>query len=548
MQYLGRVVLLSMVAVLFVWVDSGCTEKELDYQKFDNDSIRKASEWNIPLASVTVRMSDLFENINTDVDIIQSVNGSYVLEKIDTLFTIDTSSFVNEAFKVHDLGVQSMRLPDTINTTYDTVIYLDIKTPSDIRLKEVEIVNGRVSVPILLDTLGLGLQDTIEVTVGVMGSSVATQTLTLPQANRVVTDTMLFDVTKKRVSLNLHPDIGLQHNRLAVQIRISNKQIAKSIPRASLKVNCFFRNDADINIMKWSYVRGYLGFHDFSVPTSSRDANFASFFNSSKLKVSAYTFAGSFLELNSINGVGIPFIVKDTLKFFSQSQLVGTLTDTIFEQYPTLQNPQATNFTKQYRNGVDKILSQKPDSLVSNGHIFVNSGRSPSFDTNQFINAEAKFQLISRMLVPATFSKLDTISYTESISVSDPTLVDTSNVTLDSATFHIKGINYFPVDIDVEFVMKDENNTILDSILIPEKTISSSPVDKNSGDVISGARFNGKVSLKGTQIAHLQKTKKIDLIVRLRKNDSNNLIRFSNYNRLQIGVALDVKTSLKLKL
>jgi hypothetical protein len=192
---------------------------------------------------------------------------------------------------------------------------------------------------------------------------------------------------------------------------------------------------------------------------------------------------------------------------------------------------------------VKSVIDFKPTSFYYKVSGHINTGLTSG--TN-FMADTSKMRVRMHIQVPF-YGKASNIILRDTIDVG---LNDVDQLKIDSATLKVNVINELPLDAKLQFVLMDESNHFLDSLLTTAQSsfVKGSSVDSN-GELSASGVDDEFIPLTKDKTAKLLKTKRIIMIARMNtiKNESGVPIDVKFKSQYKINIKLGLRTAVMLK-
>jgi hypothetical protein len=192
---------------------------------------------------------------------------------------------------------------------------------------------------------------------------------------------------------------------------------------------------------------------------------------------------------------------------------------------------------------VNSVIDFKPTSFYYKVSGHINTGLTSG--TN-FMADTSKMRVRMHVQVPF-YGKASNIILRDTIDVG---LNGVDQLTIDSATLKANIVNELPLDATIQFILLDENDHYLDSLLTTSQSafVKGSTVDSN-GDLLTSGVVDKLIPLELDKVSKLLKTKKIIMLGRMNTVKDVNGVALDVKFRSQykINIKLGLRTTVRLK-
>ncbi|MCK5857503.1 MAG: hypothetical protein KAG64_08435 [Bacteroidales bacterium] len=290
------------------------------------------------------------------------------------------------------------------------------------------------------------------------------------------------------------------------------------------------------------YTRGYFGQQTYQGQGSS----YISVFNNFKAGSFNLDMANANLTIRNYTGMDVQMNMSKLATYNSalnqeillnhpiigQSLNVGRAT----ENGPNLSDVQPTISKYKIENSnLDKLIELQPDSLRFKMSALINPMGNVSAG-NDFMYFEKGVEAIIEMEIPLKFSA-------NNLQIEDySTLNFDDKGKLKSGELRVYTINRFPLSLEIQFYILDDDRNIVDSLFMEKPLIPSAHVD-GQGYVIAPSTKTLVVPLTQSRINHLRKYS--DILIRANVNSyENRSLQLYESHNLDIQIVGDVKYEL----
>jgi len=313
-------------------------------------------------------------------------------------------------------------------------------------------------------------------------------------------------------------------------LTFSYKAITKSGKRIKFK-----RAQMSFDVIKFSYLDGYLGFHRFAVDGSVIDVGLfnnwlsGSFdFSDPKITISVDNAFGlpvrsrvNKMDLTSINGKAVSL----------QSPFVNTGIDFAYPSFSEIGQIKKTNFVFDKNNSnIREVFNEKTKSIAYDIDALVNPDQDTSI--RGFIDGSAFFVVNVAVEVPL----LGSINQVVIADTLDLDLKDVNEII--SAQFKALISNDFPAQVDVQGYFLDENGKNLEQ-LFDNAGITLRPAALGANDrAIPGIQEVFNITYDEQRFAKIKAAKKIAFVVKINTTGSDTNRALWIYDNYGIGLKL----------
>jgi hypothetical protein len=294
----------------------------------------------------------------------------------------------------------------------------------------------------------------------------------------------------------------------------------------------------NFDIIKFSYIDGYLGYHVFAVDGSIIDV---ALFD--KWKSGSFDFEDPKITISVENAFGLPVrsrvnkmqltsITGKTVNL--ESPFINTGIDFAYPSFAELGKIKTTNFDFNKTNSnIREIFNEKTKTIAYDISALVNPERDTSI--RGFITDDSYFVVNVAVEVPLHGSVNQLI-------VSDTLDIDIDKYyEVQSAEFKSITSNDFPGDIKVQAYFLDEQKNIIDQLFSGDGFVLPAATLLTNGKTIPGSEKTDFISFDKQRFDKIRKSKKLVLTGYLNTTNSDTRKSIWIYNTYGLGLKLGAK-------
>lgn len=329
---------------------------------------------------------------------------------------------------------------------------------------------------------------------------------------------------------------GSEFNKYQTQIKVILDPLASAVTvtnQDKVIVDNTFTN------LKPTYAEGYFGSQEVDIPYEETVFDFLTNITGGSLDLDQVD-----LDFNIINGIGIDArITIDTLlskntrinsDILLSHSIIGNainINRAVNNGTTAVESLYATSMNNGNSN-VDVFLENLPDRVGYSLNLFVNPLGNVS-GHQDFLYADKSFDVRVNAQIPLN------------IIANNLNLVDTLvlNLNVDEAdninhgVLHVIAKNGFPLEADLQILLLDENNTISDSIVLPNTIYSAYT---NMSNLVTSSRIsNLDITLDNEQMDLLLSTQKVILRVKFNTSSLSQHIQIYDTYKIDLNVTTE---------
>ncbi|MBC7884616.1 MAG: hypothetical protein H7X99_04035 [Saprospiraceae bacterium] len=289
------------------------------------------------------------------------------------------------------------------------------------------------------------------------------------------------------------------------------------------------------DVIKFSYIDGYLGYHVFAV-----DGNIIDVGLFDKWKSGSFDFADPKITLSVDNGFGLPVrsqvnkmeltsITGKTVNL--ESEFINTGINFAYPSFSEIGLIKTTHFVFDKSNSnIREIFNEKTKNIAYDINALVNPDRDTTI--KGFIAGDSYF--VVRVAVEVPFLG----------SVNNVVICDTLDIELDdakdilSAEFKAITSNDFPADMKVQAYFLDDTGTNIDQLFSGDGILLPAATLQTNGKTLPGTEKIDFIDFDKTRFELIRKSKKLVLVATINTTGSDQKKELWVYDHYGIGLKL----------
>lgn len=239
------------------------------------------------------------------------------------------------------------------------------------------------------------------------------------------------------------------------------------------------------------------------------------------------------------NSFGVPIGLNfDEVKTIEESTgnqllLTGFPTNFVIEapNVPGLEETSSIILNKNNTSNIQQIVSPSPKKLIFD----IGGGVNPAGPATNFISSSSALSTEIELVMPLEgFASGFQIKDTQDISLDLPDF-------LEFAEFKIQSNNGFPLSLEIDLILLDENENELFSLTDGfQDLVVAAPVDAN-GRVIDKVENSLEIRVENSQLEDLRLARRVIIVAKAETYDATNGTSVKLYNDYEIDINLGLK-------